>query len=453
MLLTATTANRPQVSGNLGTTGRTLVLTAGYRAAALAVSFLATIVATRIILNRAGVGGYGAIATVAALPMLLPFADLGVGAAIVNATSDYGQHGDRTKLLDTSAAGVRLLAAAGSFVIALDVCLLAFGAWPHLLGGGSSAVPGLDVAAAAVIAGFGLALPSSVGYRMLQGQGRTDLTSLFQIAVPLISTIGIVGFDLANLPIAFFAVCATGASCIVSYTAMLFGIRRLGLTPRVIILHHVSVHGTYSRVTRLGSSAFVVTLGLAAAFQADRLILSHRSTSGQLAIYSIAAQIYVSVWSIVAMTGQNMWPHYRQARVRGQLTSRTFLGHVVVAAALGSALGLLVMVLGAPVAALLTGGRVQLSFTLLLTVSALLVVQATHLPAGMLLTDEQGLRRQAAIVSIMTAANLTLSWALSPSMGAVGPLLSSLITVGCFQLPVTLWLGLESLRGRSVAVA
>src|SRR4051812_21957044 len=58
------------------------------RSASLAVGFFSNIIITRVLVQRLGLDAYGAIALLSTLTAMLPFADLGLGAAVVNATAD-----------------------------------------------------------------------------------------------------------------------------------------------------------------------------------------------------------------------------------------------------------------------------------------------------------------------------------------------------------------------------
>ena len=99
---------------------------------------------------------------------------------------------------------------------------------------------------------------------------------------------------------------------------------------------------------------------------------------------------------------------------------------VVLAAVVSAASGLL--------AELASGGRISLSTPLVAAFSALLVVQAAKYPLGMYMTDARGLRYQAVMVVAMLPVNVAISVLLARELGAVGPVVGSVVGVLVFQV-------------------
>src|SRR5690242_14831906 len=59
----------------------------GLRAALLAVGFVASLGYTRVVVADFGLATYGLVALIVSLPLLIPFADFGLGASLVNAAA------------------------------------------------------------------------------------------------------------------------------------------------------------------------------------------------------------------------------------------------------------------------------------------------------------------------------------------------------------------------------
>ena len=76
-----------------------------------------------------------------------------------------------------------------------------------------------------------------------------------------------------------------------------------------------------------------------------------------------------------------------------------------------------------------TGGRVHLSWWLVLSFSVFMTLQATKYPLGMFMTDAAGLRFQAFMSLVLLPLNLGLSIPLAIRWGAVGPVIGSAVSV------------------------
>jgi O-antigen/teichoic acid export membrane protein len=246
-----------------------------------------------------------------------------------------------------------------------------------------------------------------------------------------------------------FAVGATGCLTIVAYAALLYAIRHFHTSLSELLRYSVREKGLYRNVAAVGLPALVISVGLAFSMQSDRLVLSHLSDSTELAIYSVAAQVLFAVLSLVAIAGQFLWPHYRSQLEAKALTQKMFLKHVAAFGLLGLFLSTMMLLTLDLMTSLLTGGAIDLPFRLKACLASLIVIQALHQPAAMLLSDLPGLRRQAFLVTLMAMANVGLTIFLAPRLGAVAPFLGSILAIGLLQLVPTLLLAMERI-GRNV---
>ncbi len=85
-----------------------------------------------------------------------------------------------------------------------------------------------------------------------------------------------------------------------------------------------------------------------------------------------------------------------------------------------------------------------------------MIVQAMKSPLGMFMTDAKGLRFQAYMVVLMLPVNVGLSIVLAQSLGAVGPVIGSIVGVVVFQLLAN-WIYVaraeRRVRGRTAGAA
>ena len=107
---------------------------AGARVGSLAVSAILGIFITRTIVEQFGLPAYAQYGLLIAIGSLLPFADLGVSAAVMNAVggSDHPATDDRVHRVLVTA--FRATTAAGLTIVLASIILTATGAWGSLLG-------------------------------------------------------------------------------------------------------------------------------------------------------------------------------------------------------------------------------------------------------------------------------------------------------------------------------
>jgi O-antigen/teichoic acid export membrane protein len=64
----------------------------------------------------------------------------------------------------------------------------------------------------------------------------------------------------------------------------------------------------------------VITVAMPIAYQSDRLLLSHLSDLGQVAIYAVGAQLYGALFGLVGAAGMSLWPVFARRRAHHPVT-------------------------------------------------------------------------------------------------------------------------------------
>ena len=419
-----------------GSVGRS----AGVRMLALAVSALAGIVITRLVLDNYGEAVYAQYALLVGIASLLPFTDLGMTAVIMNVVGESADPRHDPKVRDVVLTAVRILLGSMMLVVALAAVITAGGWWDAILGDGLLRGSGPRAAALCLI-GLAVALPFGVGQRVLTGLGRNHVS----IAVSgLTSPLVLLVLFLAtrwDLPIGgYIAVVPYFVIFLLAVVTTAFAVHlcspALGDAYRGVVSRR-RPRDTGFRATAV--PALVQYIALPIALQTDRLVLSHRSSVSELAQYSLASQLFSPVGAVVSAAGVALWPVFARQRSgleeRGQSPMSIALVFGGVALAIGSVLA----VLSPWLFRIASGGKVQVSFWLVVTFVAFIVVQALKLPLGTFLTDPAGLRFQAWGVVLLLPANLGLSWWLAAPWGAEGPILASVLAVFVFQCLPMWW--------------
>ena len=401
------------------------------RALLLPLTSLAALFVAHIEITALGASAFGVLTLLLAVTLLLPFADLGVGAAVTNAVAASEGSRERERLI---AASLRLLALVSVVVVALGAVLSATSLWNGITGVTGHEVPSLDRDMLLVMVLFGLGLPLGLGGRILLGLDRYPLFLLVQGSIPFV-TLAIVYWFQGSRVMTPFLLAPFIAQDLASLVALAAGLYHLRLrTPRLWALVRASGAHAHREIRRTALPMMLITIGLPVALQTDRLVLSHVATRSDLSRYAIVSMLYVPAWSIISSAGMSLWPRFAGMRSHSEPERALEYRRVFrIFLLFGGAGGLALVALG-PIVTKQWAGSSGGSLTLWCTFGFLLLVQATHLPGAMFLTQPAGLRFQAYCVTAMCAVNVPLSVGLAKAWGAAGPVMASAVTILGFQL-------------------
>ena len=424
---------RPAASAPQRSIWRGMARSAGVRLLVLPVSALLGIVVTRLVIDEYGTDAFAQYGLLVGIGALLPFTDLGMSAAVMNAVgaSDDAARDDRVRRVLTTA--LRVLLCSAAVLTALAALVTVLGLWPTLLGDGLLPGSGPEVAFCCFVL-IALAMPLGVGQRLLAGLGRNHLSiAVLGLQTPLVlgALLLLMWLDVPIGPAV--ATLAFGATLLLSLACTLLAGRvlrpLLGQAVRAVPRVR-SVPG--ARVGDVAWPTLVQMIALPIAMQTDRLVLSHHADSGALAEYNLASQMFTPIWALVSAAGVTLWPVFARARARGEDSSPVPMAWAF--GGLGAAMGLVVALLSPFLAELASGGRIELPLPLVVSFAVLMTLQALKYPLGMYMTDAVGLRFQAAMLVAVLPLNVGLSWYLAGTLGAAGPVIGSAVGVGLSQV-------------------
>jgi O-antigen/teichoic acid export membrane protein len=401
-------------------------------------SGLLGMVTARLIIEQFGVAQYAQYGLLASLPALIPFADLGMAAVVVNAMASTDRVNTDLVVRRTLTSAFRVMLCSGLTIAAVGALLGVLGWWPALLG------PGLlddgAVTATVCVMILGLALPLGVGARILVGLGRNALQiAIMGLTAPLVMAGVFVVLLTGSGSGSFLAVASYAAGAVVAVVLLVTASR----------LVHPQVSAAFRDVPRIravpGVRVFDVAwpmlvqmISLPIAMQTGRILLSHQGMPLDLAQYNLASQLFGVVLAAVATAGVALWPHFARARSQSVKASpfRASLVFVAAGVVLALALALLLPVL----VPLVTDGEFGLGLPLVAAFVVFTVVQAGKYPVGMYMTDSAGLRAQVLPIVLMVPLNLGLTWWAIPHLGAAGPVWATTVSVlVCQVVPNALW--------------
>ncbi|MCU1438800.1 MAG: polysaccharide biosynthesis protein [Naasia sp.] len=444
-----TTAEERAQRAGTRSTAKAVGAPAVMKVGVMVLSGILGILTSRLIISHYGTEAYAQYGLLTALPNLLPFADLGISAVIINTIAGSSDPRNDLKVRRTIVTAWRALLISSAVIASVAILITALGAWPLLLGNGLLPESG-SITALVCLLVFAAALPITVGQRILVGMQRNTIQVAAQAIVAPFMILSVGACILLSAPAGgFLAIFSFLGSALVSLTCLTIGAR----------LIYPQVGKAMREVPRVKSAPgvpimnvawpmMVQFLALPIAMQTDRLLLSHLTTGEELAQYNLASQLFGIVLQTVSTAGLALWPIYAKARAKGQVRSPVqptlwFLG-------LGLAAGLALAVVSPWLVEFVSDGQLHLDGWLVGGFVAFVALQAAKYPVGMYMTDERGLKFQVIPILILVPLNLGLSWYLIPIIGAGGPIIGSAIsTLLCQLVPNLLYVRRDLARRRT----
>ncbi|MDQ0258618.1 hypothetical protein J2W20_000493 [Sinomonas atrocyanea] len=362
---------------------------------------------------------------IASMFLVIPFADLGLGASIVNAVAV--RHVSRSASRDATVLicrAFRVLSLSGAVLIALSASLSIAGLWGRILNiqldEFTTWIP------TAALVPFAVSLPLGVGQRILVGLGKNALATLLGGIGPVTGVLVAAFISLLRVEPLLFAVAPpTG---ILATSVLTYAVARNQLP-----LPWAEVFRMHNRRVRLWGSAapmIVITIVVPLGIQLQRYFVAYLSPN-ELAQYSILAQLYMPCYSIISSAGIGLWPMFAASRSNAWpiwVKSLGVMASVGLMAFLGFAL------FAGPISLLVSHGLIKVPIGTVLAFGGLLLVMAVHQPSAMLLTTERELWLQALLAAMMLFASVTVSIMLTSGVGSSGPVLGSVVGIFLFQV-------------------
>lgn len=403
----------------------------GSRLALLPILAVIGFITSRIVIDRLGSDGFAIYGLVIGLAALMPFADLGLGAAVTDAVARRETVGD-DEVRAVVARSRLLLVRASLVVLALTWGLAAIGAWGPILN--VQGYPAVNVAVAMALSLFAISLPLSLSARALLGAERNHWVVASQGVSAVTALIIVLAAAAANAGVWAYASAPFVGMLVAGIVNTWWARDIAGGGVRGAIGSRDRARDR--RIVSLAGPMLVIAISLPVAWQTDRLVLSHATNLGQVAVYVLAFQLFAPLSSLVETAGSSLWPVFARRRDTASVGGRQVAWLTAGYASVGLALGAVLVLFGGPIMRWISQGEIDPTWSLLFAFSALIVSIAAWYPSAMLLTSPEGMRFQAWCSALMAAVNLPLSFALASAWGASGPVVASVVALlVCVALP------------------
>lgn len=424
---------------------------AGAKVLVMGVTGVLGFVTTKIILKNYTEADYAQYGLLSNFTNLLPFADLGIGAAVLNAVGASRDIRDDEHAQRTITTAVRVLCVSAVLIAGMALALLALGWWRVVLGDGL--LSGGDVTAAVCMIIYAAVLPLTVGQRIVVGIGRTSTQVLSQGVVAPAFFLAVVVLVLMHADAGpQLSIYSFLANTLVTFICVVVAWRATSPTLRRALRDVPRVRAVRgARVIDVAWPQLVQSLLIPIAFQMDRILISHISSTSALAQYNLAAQLFGLVLQIVIVAGVSLWPHYAKQRAENIVSSP--LKPALAFGILGGSLAFGLALVSPWLVDFVSHGKIELDSWILFGFIAYCAATAAKQPLGMYMTDPRGMRRQIPPVLVMVPLNLWLAWLLIDRIGPGGPKVAGAVsTVVCQIIPYA-WFVRRDVRRRRAELA
>jgi len=405
---------------------RTAVASAGLRAATFPVTAISTFITTALVIAYTGPTQYGALMVVSTLSQLIPFADLGIGAGVINAVSGSRESGRRAV-----AAGLRLLLISSILITSTALIVTCTIGWPQLLSVQNAGIPGFDLTAGLAVFIIGLSIPLGLGQRVLVALLKNPLAIALAATAPVVSLFGVVLIVVLHLPAAFLAITTVVGSSVAAALMFVVSMKKLSFSLSDVWRVR-SVR--YPGLLTIGIWYLILSVCSALIFQSGRVVLAHTGSPSDLADYSIVMQFYMPIWSFILAAGTGIWPIFAKRRNLGEDASRIRSRITLLLASSGAASGLMLIAFGPLLAHFISGGLLQPDWPVFVSAGILLLVQSVQLVQGVYMTSAAGIRFQACWSVPLAVLTPLAVFSIAPEVGAVAPFAAASAGVVALQI-------------------
>ena len=401
---------------------------------ALVVSTLFGAISARYVFQDAGVALFGFIMMLATVQALLPFADLGLGAAVMNALAAAGTPEQKMEAQATVLGALRILLRLAFVLLLVDLICYATGCWSRLLAIAEMAtIPHADEAITGVLGLVAFSIPLGLGYRVFIGLHKTHAAVLMAAVTQPLTLCFVLALASFHAPPIYYSTAWPAGSMLANACITAAALHKLGVRDtRICSTEPRERIGVTFRET--AGPMFVISVATPVAYQGDRIILAAVGTPHELSEYSLVAQVFTPLMGLVIATATPLWPLFVKRSSENGDTHRLWLLSSAAFGALGVSFAGLLMLLAPPYGSIVTKGQMSISILLISSFGCLMILQSLNAPAAMRLNDRSGLRYQAIWIGPALLINLFVSIVFTKFLGASGPVLGSIVGLMCAQV-------------------
>ncbi len=401
----------------------------GIRALSAPLYALSVLIVTSVTVAGAG-ELFTRVSIVATLALLIPFADLGLGAIIFNFC------GVETPLIRVQKIVYSItwvLASISLLISGVGMLAVPMSWWSLILQSDIGRNESIVYTLALIL--FAVNMPLLTGSKILIARNQNHHLSTISIAAPLVSIAAVLLFFVVDAWPPLYSLPLILGYTVSNFSATILAWRSLSLTIHGYFLNwRVRLPGTTSILPMM-----IITVGLPVSTQIGRLQVQEGSGS-ELSSYILATQLCTAVWSVLATAAAAFWPAFSRRRGDNKIAYGLWFRSSMIFIAVGLVVGTLFTVTLPLASILVSSGDIRTSHSLAIMLGLLLVVQCAHVVSGMLLTQPTEIWLQALSVSMVTLSVVLFGPTMVAKFGAVGATGSLVISILIFHFLVDIFL-------------
>lgn len=422
-----------------------LISSGSVRFAVLPITAISTLITARVTVQSTGIEAYGFVTTVGMLFQLLPFADLGVGANVSTTVARRGH--DETSRVAACAAvlgAMRVLVVSSLVFIAIAIAGTVSGVLPRVLGIPERYQLEASLPIFLTLALYFASVPLSLGYRMLVGTGQTTKLAALGVIAPLVTCLlSILMMNWDVVPFAF-AVAPILGMLVMNFVLFLLGTKSSGISVKWLLSALLDSRVRSGEVASTAWPMLIVSVSFALTLHSHRVLLANFSTAEELAVYALAIQLFLPVWSVINMASSSLWSEFSQEVGKPRL----WLSANGILLGAGLAGGLALVAVGPFLLEVMSSGAELNHATILATLAVLLIVSSLNATQTALLVAGSRLRLRALLSVISLAMFTLLAVPATVEWGAAGVVLTTAICFFACQTVPGLIAGYRMTRNR-----
>lgn len=373
-----------------------------------------------------GTERFGLWMTLASLIGLLGFLDFGISSSLLNQIAHAAANAPAKRLRRLITHGLLFLTGVG-VLLGLVLCvLISLSPLEAVFPIGHEHTNELYASAYMLSALIGLSVPMVGLQRVFLGLQRAFFCH-FATSVGSITSI-------ALLPLL-----AQMHAPIEQLLLATYGVQIGATLPLVLLLVYRKLIGTFNldefkadsrHLLRQGFHFFMLSVGVAVAWESDNIILLNTAGAAQVAIFSVAVRLFQLVTQPLAIANTPLWSAYADAAAqqRHNFLRRTLFGALALTA-LSAAVGAgILVVLHREILHLWIGSAIALPEALVYALAVWSVFQAAGNSFAMYLNGVGVVRPQVAVVIAFCIIAIPLKLYSAHEMGAVGLVLATLVS-------------------------
>lgn len=407
-----------------------------------------SLVSVPIALHYLGSDRYGLWLAITSALALVGFADLGIGAGLLNAVAVAHGGDDRERMHEVVTSAIVLLTGIAVTLGLLFAIVFPFVSWASLFNvstprAASEAGPAVAVFATCFLVGIPLAVVDRVQSGLQEG-----FVSAIWVAVgALLGLAGLfVGRALGvSLPVLLALVVGAAPAASLLNGVVLFAVRKRWLRPS---LRRVS-WPAMKILLRSGLLFLVLQMAVAVAYDSDLLIVAQIRGSHVVPQLAVPMKLFSIAPLLLGFVLMALWPAYGEARVRGDMAwiHSTLRRSMILGLLITVPLSLFLVLFGTPLAHAWVGSAVTPSPALLVGLGIWIVMNAIGGPIAVLLNGLNVLGFQAVCGVIMAIVNAILSILLVQRIGVPGAIYGSIIAQAVCVIGPTWFYARRTLAG------